>query len=78
MMSTGDVAVMTSPRADVNWCRSGKWRRVKKVPGVWRHVNKVLGAWRHVKKFVGTWKRMKKLALIHHVEYVSMDVEAKA
>ena len=35
MMSTGDVAVMTSPRADVSWCRSGAWRHVKKFVGVW-------------------------------------------
>ena len=55
MMSAGDVAVMTSPRADVNWCRSGMWRCVKKVLDAWRCVKKVLGAWRRVKKFVGTW-----------------------
>ena len=48
MMSAADVAVMTSPRADVSWCRSGAWRRVKTV----------LGTWRCVKKFVGAWKRM--------------------
>ena len=46
MMSAGDVAVMTSLRADVSWCRFGAWRRVKKV----------LGAWRRVKKFVDAWK----------------------
>ena len=33
MMTSADVAVMTSPRADVSWCRSGAWRRVKKVLG---------------------------------------------
>ena len=27
-MSAGDVAVMTSPRVDVSWRRSGTWRRV--------------------------------------------------
>ena len=45
-MSVGDVAVMTSPRANVSWCRSGAWR----------HVKNVFGASRRVKKFVGVWK----------------------
>ena len=48
MMSAGDVAVMTSPRVDVSWRRSGAWRRVKKV----------LDAWRCVKKFVDAWRRV--------------------
>ena len=56
MMLAGDVVVMTSPRADVSWYKSGPWRRVKKVPGAWRCVKKVLGAWRRVKKFVSAWK----------------------
>ena len=55
MMSVGDVAVMTSPRADVSWCRYGECKRVKKVPGAWRRVKRVLGAWRCVRKFVGAW-----------------------
>ena len=42
---------MTSPRADVNWCRFG----------VWRCVNKVPDAWRHVKKFVSAWKCMERV-----------------
>ena len=50
-MTSIDVAVMTSLRADLNWCRSGVWRRVKKV----------LGAWRRVKKFVGAWKRVERV-----------------
>ena len=48
MMSVGDVAVMTSPRADISWCRFGAWRCVKKVLSVWRRVKKVLGAWKRV------------------------------
>ena len=56
MMSVGDVAVMTSPRANVNWCRSGAWRRVKNVVSTWRRVKNVVGAWRRVKKFVSVWK----------------------
>ena len=46
MMSAGNVAVMTSPKADVNWCRFGVCRRVKKVLGMWRRVKKFIGAWR--------------------------------
>ena len=42
MTSAGDVTVMTSPKADVSWCRSGAWRRVKKVR-------------QRVKKFVNAW-----------------------
>ena len=45
MMSAGDVAVMTSPRADVSWCRYGECKRVKKVPGGWRCVRKFVGVW---------------------------------
>ena len=37
-MSSGDVAVMTSPRADVSRCRSGVCRRVKKDVGAWKRV----------------------------------------
>ena len=48
MMTLADVAVMTSPRADVSWCRSGAWRRVKKVLGAWRCVKKFVGMWKHV------------------------------
>ena len=58
MMSVGDVAVITSPRANVNWCRSDAWRRVKNVVSTWRRVKNVVGVWRRVKKFVGTWKRV--------------------
>ena len=41
MMLASDVVVITSPRADVSWYRSGPWRRVEKVPGAWRCVKKV-------------------------------------
>ena len=45
MMSVGDVAVMTSLRADVSRCRSGVCRRVKKDVGSWRCVQKAFGVW---------------------------------
>ena len=51
MMSASDVAVMTSPRADVSWCKFVAWR----------HVRKVLSAWRHVKKFVDVWKHVERV-----------------
>ena len=61
MMSAGDVAVMTSPRADVSWCKFVAWRHVRKVLGSWRHVKKVLGVWRRVKKFVDAWKHVERV-----------------
>ena len=50
-MTSVDVAVLTSPRVDLSWCKSGAWRRVKKV----------LDTWRHVKKFVDAWKRVERV-----------------
>ena len=38
MMSAGDVAVMTSLRADVSRCRSGACGRVNKDVDAWRRV----------------------------------------
>ena len=61
MMPVGDVAVITSPRANVSWCRFGAWRHVKKVLGAWRRVKRVLGAWRRVKNFIGTWKSVERV-----------------
>ena len=49
-MSAGDVAVMTSLRADVSRCRSGACRRVNKEVGAWRRVQQATGAWRHVER----------------------------
>ena len=37
-MLAGDVAVMTSPKADVSRCRSSTWKRVKNTVGMWKHV----------------------------------------
>ena len=37
-MSAGNVAVMTSPKADVNWCRFGVCRRVEAREESTRHV----------------------------------------
>ena len=37
-MSTGNVAVMTSPKADVNWCKFGVCRRVEACEESTRHV----------------------------------------
>ena len=45
MMSAGDVAVMTSPRADISKCRFGACKSVKKEVGAWRPVRKAFGAW---------------------------------
>ena len=37
-MSAGDVAVMTSPKADINWCKSSTWMRMKNAVGAWKRV----------------------------------------
>ena len=37
-MSAGNVAVMTSPKADVNWCRFGACRHVEAREESTRHV----------------------------------------
>ena len=50
MMSADDVAVMTSPRANVSKCRFGACRRVKKDVGAWQRVQKAIGAWRRVER----------------------------
>ena len=50
MMSAGDVAVMTSLRANVSWCKSSAWKRVKKVLDARRSVEKVLGTWKRVER----------------------------
>ena len=53
MTSADDVAVMTSPRADVskrNLARDSAWMRVEARDGEWRRVKDPGGAWRHVER----------------------------
>ena len=45
MISAGDVAVMMSPRVDVNRCRSGVCKRMKNDVDVWRRMRKAFGVW---------------------------------
>ena len=49
-MSAGDVAVMTSPRADISRCRSGACRRVKKDVSAWKHVEVRAEGFRRVER----------------------------
>ena len=49
--SADDVAVMTSPRADVskrNLARDNAWMRVGARDGAWRRVKDPGGTWRRV------------------------------
>ena len=53
MTSADDVAVMTSPRADVskrNLARDSAWMRVGARDGAWRHVKDPGNAWRCVER----------------------------
>ena len=61
-MSAGDVAVMTSPKADVNKCRSGACKQVRKDVGAWKHVEARAEGFRRVEA-CGTrelWRRIVK------------------
>ena len=49
-MSSGDVAVMTSPRADVSRCRSGTCKRVKKDVDTWKRVEARAEGFRHMER----------------------------
>ena len=49
-MSAGDVAVMTSLRADVSRCRSGACRRVNKDVGACRRMEARAEGYRRVER----------------------------
>ena len=58
-MSASDVAVMTSPRADVNKCKSGACRRVKNDVSAWKRVE--------VRGTRELWRRIVRWRLTAHV-----------
>ena len=69
--SVDDVAVMTSPRANVSKWTSSMFKRVGKSDGAWRYVTTRGGAWWHMKlvsfcadSFGSAWWRVEALMMV--------------
>ena len=71
-MSSGDVAVMTSPRADVSRCRSGACKRVKKDVGTWKRMEAHAEGFQRMEAR-GTRELWRKIVRWHVTTHVNSD-----